>query len=104
VSIPDSYYFGFTAMTGGVTAIHDIYEIQVYYINEELYNTSTISTPITTPITTNPTTNHTPRSHDKIGGGWGFFSWFFFILVVLLVSYVGYVYVKTQEKQSYKRF
>nr|KAJ3421805.1 hypothetical protein HK105_002224 [Polyrhizophydium stewartii] len=113
VSLPKRGYFGFSAMTGGVSSAHDIIEVMTFALNsaperpdsevpkpassdDRGRSTNRASQNREQPVQRKPTT----VSSSGVSAG----IIVILLIVGLIVAYIGWVMYKTSKANSYKRF
>lgn len=101
IKLPDSFYIGFSAATGGVSDIHDILRITTMSLDEasskigsstfktgnEYYSDEDFSKPI-----------------ESSSGLFTFLKNLLLSVMILFILYVVWVYYQSTKTQSYKRF
>ncbi|KAJ3303603.1 hypothetical protein HDV03_003680 [Kappamyces sp. JEL0829] len=99
VNLSAASYLGFTAMTGGVTSRHDITFVRLYSLKSD--GTQYKASGSTTNNFDRSTSSHKSSSSSS---GWGFFGYLFFFIFLAVFGYIGWVYYRTSQQNSYKRF
>ncbi|KAJ3372771.1 hypothetical protein HDU91_002131 [Kappamyces sp. JEL0680] len=99
VNLSAASYLGFTAMTGGVTSRHDITFVRLYSLRSD--GTQYKASGSTTNNFDRSTSSHKSSSSSS---GWGFFGYLFFFIFLAVFGYIGWVYYRTSQQNSYKRF
>ncbi|KAI8905825.1 legume-like lectin family-domain-containing protein [Gorgonomyces haynaldii] len=94
-TLPDNGYYGFSALTGGVSAKHDIISVDVYSLQEEGTKKEDDYRP------------PPPQQQQKQVSKESSASILFYILILIILCVVGYVawnVYQQSKQQSYKRF
>jgi hypothetical protein len=101
INIPDSFYIGFSAATGGVSDIHDILYVRTISLDEP-------SSKVGASMLKNGNDHYSDEDFSKpIESSSGLFSFLKNLLIavmVLFIVYVIWVYYQSTKTQSYKRF
>jgi hypothetical protein len=100
IKLPNSFYIGFSAATGGVSDIHDIIRVTTMSLDDPEHNKGV-------PLIRNPETGFSEEYSKPIETSSGLFSFLKNLLImvmILFIVYVIWVYYQSTKTQSYKRF
>jgi hypothetical protein len=100
IKLPDSFYIGFSAATGGVSDTHDIFRVYTMSLDDPESNKGE-------PLMRKAEERYSEEFSKPIESSSGLFSFLKNLLImvmVLFVLYVIWVYYQSTKTQSYKRF
>ncbi|KAI8894245.1 legume-like lectin family-domain-containing protein [Globomyces pollinis-pini] len=105
VTLPVGYYWGFSALTGGVSSQHDIISVKAWHIlsneNSDIYKSGIVNDNKAGYYqdSKHGSTDYPPKSE-----GWGVVTILVILILVAIVGYVGWVAYRTSQANNYKRF
>ena len=99
LKLPESFYIGFSAATGGVSDVHDILRVTTTSLDEARSQVGGAP-----PVTQSHQSDHESGTHRENSGLFTFLKNLLISVILLFIVYVIWVYYQSTKTQSYKRF